>query len=253
MLILNVIDGAIVSKIEVIRAGRELCGKSVNLLYDRHDAKTLAIVADKVHVDVGGTIVLEYGTLDLEVRKALHLRQAEQVCRQILEPVEALHLRICPDDVLELAQEPFVDFRQFVDAVDAVAGEESLRNHEDTHVGRFAESLLDVVYLDFLVGYEAVSSLPYHSQAFLDGLFEGPAYCHHLADRLHRRTDLAGDTVEFGEVPARNLADNVVKSRLEECRSGLGDGILQVEEAITQTELGCDKGQRVACGLRCQG
>ena len=58
-----------------------------------------------------------YGTLDLEVRKALHLRQAEQVCRQILEPVEALHLRICPDDVIELAQEPFVDFRQFVDAV----------------------------------------------------------------------------------------------------------------------------------------
>ena len=43
--------------------------------------------------------------------------------------------------------------------------------------------------------------------------------------------------MEFGEVPTRNLADDIVKGRLEECRSNLGYRVLQVEEPVAESQF----------------
>ena len=55
--------------------------------------------------------------------------------------------------------------------------------------------------------------------------------------------------MELGKVPARNLADYIVECRFEECRSCLGDRVLEVEESVSETQLGCHKGERITCCL----
>ena len=55
--------------------------------------------------------------------------------------------------------------------------------------------------------------------------------------------------MELREVPAWNLADNVVQGRFKECRGFLCDGILQVEKAVAQAEFRRHKCQRIACSL----
>ena len=56
--------------------------------------------------------------------------------------------------------------------------------------------------------------------------------------------------MELAEVPARNLADHIIKSRFEESRSAFGDGIGQLEQAVAKTEFGRDESQRISCSLR---
>ena len=53
--------------------------------------------------------------------------------------------------------------------------------------------------------------------------------------------------MEFAQIPARDLADHVVEGGLEEGAGALGDGVVEFVETVAQTELGCDKGERVAC------
>ena len=96
-------------------------------------------------------------------------------------------------------------------------------------------------------------ALAYHAQAFLDGFLEGAANGHNLAYRFHRRAYGAVDTVEFAEVPARYLHHYIVKGRLEEGRGFFGYGVLEVEQAIAQTQFGGHECQRIAGGFRCQG
>ena len=55
--------------------------------------------------------------------------------------------------------------------------------------------------------------------------------------------------MELREVPAWNLADDVVQGRFKECRGFLCDGILQVEKAVAQAEFRRHKCQRIACSL----
>ena len=62
-----------------------------------------------------------------------------------------------------------------------------------------------------------------------------------------------GHAAELREVPARNLADYVVKRRLEKGRSGLGHGVLEVEQAVAQTEFGGHEGKRIARRLGGEG
>ena len=59
-------------------------------------------------------------------------------------------------------------------------------------------------------------------------------------------------TVELGEVPTRYLADDIVEGWFEEGAGGLRDGVLQLEESVTEAELGSDEGQGLACGFACK-
>ena len=101
-----------------------------------------------------------------------------------------------------------------------------------------------------MVLYEAMHALPYHAQTFLKRLFEGTADSHYLSYTLHGGTEFTLHTMELGQVPTRNLHDDIVKSRFEEGRGSLGNAVLQVEETIAQTELSSHESQWITRGLR---
>ena len=111
---------------------------------------------------------------------------------------------------------------------------------------RLAQCLVYVGNDEFLVLYKAVHALAYHTQAFLNGFLEGAADGHDLAHGLHRRTQFLVYAVELAEVPARYLAHHVVQRRLEEGRSSLGHGVLQVEQEPVAFDARADERLRRA-------
>ena len=149
-------------------------------------------------------------------------------------------------------QEPAVDLGQFVYLIDRISGAECFGDDEDAGISRFVQRLVDVGNHQLLVLYEAVHALPDHTQALLDGFFESTSDSHYFADGFHTRSQLAGHTVELAQVPTRDLADHIVESRLKESARRLRHRVLQVEEAVTQTQLSCHESQRIAGCLRCQ-
>ena len=104
-----------------------------------------------------------------------------------------------------------------------------------------------------LVAHKAVGSLADHPDTLLDGLLEGPADGHHLADALHAGADVAGDTLELRQVPARDLHDDIVQGGLEEGRRRFRNRILKLVQAIAQAQLGRHGSQRIARRLGGQG
>ena len=99
----------------------------------------------------------------------------------------------------------------------------------------------DVLHLNLMVIYEAMHALSYHAQALLDGLLERTADGHHFTDTLHAGTQLVVHAMELGEIPPGNLANHIVKGRLEEGTGCLGDRVLQLEEPITETKFGSNE------------
>ena len=85
----------------------------------------------------------------------------------------------------------------------------------------------DVWNLHPVVIHKTMHALPYHAQAFLNGFLEGASDGHHLAYALHAGAQLVVHAVELGEVPTRNLANDIVEGRFKEGAGGLGDGVFQ--------------------------
>ena len=137
--------------------------------------------------------------------------------------------------------------------VDGVAGTHSLGDDEDALVGRLAQCLVNIGNLQFLVVNEAVHALTNHAETLLDNLLEGATDRHHLTYGLHGRTNLAVYATELTEVPTRYLTYDIVDGGFEEGGGNLGHGVLQVEEAIAQANLGSHEGQGEACSLGCKG
>ena len=154
--------------------------------------------------------------------------------------------------MLQLLQEPTVNLCKFMNLLYAIANLQCFGKYEDTHVGRFVQWFGDIGNLNLMVLYKTMHALSNHSQTFLKCLLKSASNSHHFADALHGRAEFALNTVELGEVPTWNLDYDIVKSGLEECRGCLSYRVLQVEETITQSELGCNKCQRITGGLRCQ-
>ena len=130
--------------------------------------------------------------------------------------------------------------------VDGISSLESLFNDKNTLVGRFAQSLVNVVNLDFLIVDKSVHALADHAEAFLNHFFEGAADGHHFADALHGRTQFAVNATEFSQVPARDFADNVVECWFEEGACCFRHRVLELEEAVTQSQFGGNESQRIA-------
>ena len=156
------------------------------------------------------------------------------------------------DNVLQTVKEPLVNLGEFMNLIDSVTGAHSLGNHEDTPVGRFTERLIHIGNLELLVSHIAMSPLPDHTKTLLDSLLERASDSHDLADTLHAGADLARYAVKLGEVPTRNLADNIVKRRLEESRCCLGNRVLKVEQTIAETKFRSHESKRITCSLGCQ-
>ena len=224
--------GTVVSQIEVVGLGGELGCEGVDLLDDGQHSELLAVLAHLDHHLLGVDAVLEYVTSDLEVGEALALGLTQQGLAQFLEGVQGGEFCGSVDDVHQLVDEPAVYLGELVYLLGGVAVGQGLGYDKDAVVGGLAEGLVDVLYWDLLVAGEAVGSLSDHSQTLLQGFLEGAADSHYLTDALHAAADLTGHAVELGEVPAGNLADHVVQCGLEEGRSSLGNGVLQLEQAV---------------------
>ena len=134
--------------------------------------------------------------------------------------------------MFQLFQEPLVYLREFVYLVDGIAFVHGFRDDEHAFVCGFAQCCIDVVDLQFLVFNKAVHALANHAQALLDGLFEGATDGHYLTDRLHATAKFTRDTVELPQVPARDLAHDIVQCGLEEGGGSARHGVLQLEEAV---------------------
>ena len=112
---------------------------------------------------------------------------------------------------------------QRVDLVDRPAAAHRERDRVDALVGRRRRGLdsssssvrASPTLAVEAARLEAADGRVGHAQRLLQRLLEGAADGHHLADRLHRRADLARDAVELGEVPPRHLDHEVVERRLE--------------------------------------
>ncbi len=90
------------------------------------------------------------------------------------------------------------------------------------------------------------------AEAFLQGLVEGAADGHGLADRLHRQAERLRCVAELLEREARNLDHHVVDARLERRRRLPGDVVGDLVEGVAGGELGGKLGDGKAGGLRGQ-
>src|SRR5262249_16749599 len=83
-----------------------------------------------------------------------------------------------------------------------------------------------------------------------EGLREGAADAHGLADRLHLRAEGGVGAGELLEGEARELDDDVVKRGLEARRRRAREVVGDLVERVADRELGGDLGDRVAGRLR---
>ena len=140
-----------------------------------------------------------------------------------------------------------------MDLLDGVSCLQGLRHHEDAHVGRFVKFLPDVANLNLVILDKSVHALANHAQAFLQRFLKGTPYSHYFAYTFHRRAEFAFHASELCQVPARNLANDIVEGRFEECTGGPCDGVLQFEQSVSKCKFGSNKSQWITGRLACQG
>ena len=214
----------------------------VVLLTDRTNCQRLL-----VHILAG----LACETCDLEVREAQLLSLQKYLGRNLLDRVEAAQYDRVVVDVLQLFEEPGRDLGQLEQTLDRVALLEGLSDSEHAQVGRIRQLLVQIIEVLVLVADKTVHTLADHTQTLLDNLLERLADRHNLTHRLHRRADLARYTSELGQVPTRDLADQVVQLGSLICRVG-GTHLANLVESVTQRQLRSNECQRITRSLRCQ-
>ena len=146
-------------------------------------------------------------TCNLEIAKTKYLGFTENVGAQVFNLVVRFEFVLEIYDVFEFADEPRIDFGEFVNTVDCVAILQRLRNRKNAEVGRVGEFVVEVGKLGVVVANKTVHTLSNHSQTLLNQFLEGATNRHNFAHRLHRRTDFAAHTGKFRQVPTRNFAD----------------------------------------------
>ena len=254
MIIRNVVRSprVFVREIQIIRQFGMLGSDGRNALHRRHNATILAVLAHfeilLFHIAV---LRFQDETGNLEIAESAAFDFKQQLVGQSLKRVVFHQLMLQIDDVAQFFEEPNVDFREFLDALDAVALFQSLRNGENAQVGGVFQCVVEVVEMGVVVAHETVQTLPNHSQTFLNHLLERAANRHDFADRLHTRTDEARNACEFRQVPTRNLANHIVERGRNVGRRGRSH-LADLVERVAQRDLRGDEGERIARGLRCQ-
>ena len=226
-----------------------LAGNGRNALHAGQDAHLLTALAHLqvlfLHVAALG---LQYEAGYLEVREATLLHLQHQGSGNVLQLVVFLQLMLQVNDVLQALQEPLVNLRQLLDALDGVTLFQSLCNGKDAQVGGVLQSIVQIVELCMVVAYETVHALANHAQTFLNHLLERATDGHDFAYRLHAGAYLAADTCKLGEVPAGNLTNHVVQRRSNVSGRG-GAHLANLVERVAQGNLGSDKGEGIARSL----
>ena len=252
--VVDVVLDAAVGKVEVIGLCGELAGQCVYLFDDRQYAQPFAVLAHLQNRLIHGHGSTQtHGTCHLEIGEAQLLGAQEQFAIQLLYAREVLEFRVNADDMLQALQEPAVNLGKFVDTLHAIALIHSLCDGEDALVGRCFQGRVQVIDMQVFVLGETVHALTYHTQAFLDSLFERAADSHHLAHGFHGTAQFAVDAAELAQIPAGNLTNHVIQRGLEEGGGRFGDRVVQFEQPVPQAEFGCHKRQRIARGFGCEG
>ena len=153
--------------------------------------------------------------------------------------------------MLQSLQEPHVNLRQLLDALNGVALLQGLGDGKDAQVGGVGQFVVQVVKLRVVVAHKAVHALTNHAQSLLDHLLERATNRHNLAHRLHRRANLSAHTRELRQVPARNLTNHIVERR-SHIRTRRGAHLANLVERVAQRNLGSHKSQGIARSLRSQ-
>ena len=147
------------------------------------------------------------------------------------EPGRAIAL---PGQCPQLAQEPGIDRAPRSDLLDAEPPAEGLED-QVIAVGRGvleASQQLLVVGRRLRRGVELA-----RAQRLGEGLAEGAADRHHLADALHVGGEASRGAGELLEGEAGDLGDHVVDRRLEGGRGSLGNVVLDLLERVADREL----------------
>ena len=127
----------------------------------------------------------QHETCNLEIGETEHFRFAQHVGRNIFHLIILREFILIVYDVLQLAEEPRVNLRQFKDTVDCVAFFQSLGDGEHTQVGGVRQFVIQIIEFHIVIAHKAVHTLTYHTQTFLDNLLERAADRHDFAHRLH--------------------------------------------------------------------
>ncbi|GFF30855.1 LOW QUALITY PROTEIN: hypothetical protein IFM46972_03049 [Aspergillus udagawae] len=236
----DIVGGSVVGGVEVVCISRELSGQGIDLLNPGSDAEALPASADIV---LGGTneesdlLVGETKLLGLQHHLLLDAKQA----------ADLLELVVAINNVLELVEEPLVDLGQLVNLVNRVVlVKHSLTNGQPAAVSGILQNIIQVLKLVTLEPDEARIDL---ANSLLERLLKGTTDGHDLTDRLHGTANVALDVLELAQIPAGNLGDDVIQTRLEVGGSGLGDGVGKLRESVAQTDLRSSVGKRVTSSL----
>ena len=124
-------------------------------------------------------------TCDLEVAETEDFGFAENLCAEVFNLVVRFEFVLEIDNVFEFADEPRIDFGEFVNAVDCVALLQRLRNRKNAEVGRVCEFVVEVGKLGVVVANKTVHTLSNHPQTLLNQFLEGAADGHNFAHRFH--------------------------------------------------------------------
>ncbi len=149
------------------------------------------------------------------------------------------------DDRLDRPEEPAVDPGQFVHLVDGHAVAQGPCDGEDPHRSRILQLVAQILELIRVRIQPAYSDVE-HAQRLLDHFGKGAADGHHFADALHLASDARRGSLKLGEIPARQLAHEIVEGRLEERRRAARDAVRNFREGASQRDLGCHIGEGIA-------
>ena len=169
-------------------------------------------------------------------------------------------------ELVEMAEEPAVDFRQFENSLDAPAATHRLVELEDAVRARMRERIGEFFVVPLLradrvplrmvkereehfvlgVGPESRVLHLERTERLLEGLLERAADRHRLTDGLHLRAEMRIRRRELLEREARHLDDDVVERRLEAARRLARDVVLKLVERVADREKRRDLRDREA-------
>ena len=212
-----------VGEVEIVGLRGIFCCQGIDLLHAGQDPALFAVCPYRLHVF--SHIPLHHQAGHLEIAEPGLFGLQQQLILQFVQGTYFQQLLLQIKNIPEFYQEPPVNPGQLVDPVYAVAFLKGFLNDQDTHVGRFGKLLIDVLDLHLMVAHESMHALSDHPDPFLNRLFEGPSDGHDFTNRFHTGIDQLGNALKFVQIPARNLAYDIIQCRLEKCRGGFGDGV----------------------------
>lgn len=87
------------------------------------------------------------------------------------------------------------------------------------------------------------------SNRFLNCFLKRAANAHHFSYTLHTAAKDLADPGELFEIPTRDLNDDIIQGRFKARARDLCNRVLDLIKRNSETQLGCNKGQRIACRL----